>query len=426
MTMKLRTGNQQGGALIMVLVITTLIGSVLVAYLSMLKSQNLYATRSLAWNTAMPMAEAGIEEALAHINYSGTTNLSSDGWTKTNNQYVFDRSLTNGYAHITVSTDTSPFIVSIGYVKAPLQNTYISRTVKAGTRKRSPFQAGFTARGTVTMGGGTMDSFSSADPLHSLGGLYDPLTRNANGNIQTGSGAAGALSLGNATVFGKVSTGPGGTVSLNNGEVGDIAWASNPANKGLIEPGYSSADVNLSLEDVGVPYTNGYTPLSMGTNLVSGTNYDYKLVSGNYGASSFYIASSQKMIVTSNAVLYVTGSFQISGQAFIYIPPGGNLKLYIGGDASISGGAVLNGGGNATNFSILCLGTCTTLGYSGNSSFIGTIYAPQTDVNMSGTSDGFGAIVGKTITTGGSMNFHYDEALGGGASKYIVISWIEL
>src|SRR5437868_633804 len=84
--MRLRARKQRGGALIMVLVITTLIGSVLVAYLSMLKSQNIYASRSLAWNTAMPMAEAGVEEALAHINYSGTTNLSSDGWTKNNNQ----------------------------------------------------------------------------------------------------------------------------------------------------------------------------------------------------------------------------------------------------------------------------------------------------------------------------------------------------
>src|SRR4051812_12971284 len=118
--MKPRRGNQRGGALIMVLVITTLIGSMLVAYLSMLKSQNLYSSRSLAWNTAMPMAEAGIEEALAHINYSGTTNLASNGWLKTNNQYVSERTLTNGYAKMMISTDTSPFIIATGYVKAPL------------------------------------------------------------------------------------------------------------------------------------------------------------------------------------------------------------------------------------------------------------------------------------------------------------------
>src|SRR3954465_2397994 len=128
--MKASRAKQSGGALIMVLVITTLIGSVLVAYLSMLKSQNLYSSRSLAWNTAMPMAEAGIEEALAHINFSTTTNLASDGWVKTNNQYVFTRSLTNGYTYITLSTDTAPIIVAKGYIQAPLQNAYISRTVQ--------------------------------------------------------------------------------------------------------------------------------------------------------------------------------------------------------------------------------------------------------------------------------------------------------
>jgi Tfp pilus assembly protein PilX len=426
--MKALHRGQSGGALIMVLVITTLVGSVLVAYLSMLKSQNTYSSRSLAWNTAMPMAEAGIEEALAHINYSGTTNLASNGWVKTNNQYVGERTLTNGYAKIMISTDTAPFIISTGYVKAPLQNAYISRTVRAGTRKRSPFQAGFTAKGSVTMSGGMLDSFDSSDPLYATVG-YGAATRHANGKIQTASSALGAINTGNALVYGKVSTAPGGTaIPGSSGSVGDIAWNANPGNKGSIEPGYSSADVNLSLEDVAVPFTNGYATPSSGSYAYQGTNYTYKLDSGNYKLSSdLNLASHDTIVVTSNAVLYLTGQFSIAGNAYIYIPPGGNLKLYIGSpSASIGGGGVMNGTGNATNFSIFCLGTCTSMSYAGNSAFIGTVYAPQTDLTLTGTADAFGALVGKTINVGGNLNFHYDEALGGGNSKYIVISWSEL
>jgi Tfp pilus assembly protein PilX len=424
--MKMAYSRQNGGALIMVLVITTLVGSVLMAYLSMLKSQNLYSSRSLAWTTAMPMAEAGIEEALAHINYSGTTNLASDGWVKTSNYYFFERPLTNGYARITVSTDAAPIIVSRGFVQAPLQSSYIGRTVQVGTRKRSPFQAGLTAKSTITAGGAGIDSFDSTDPLHSTLGLYDVAKREANGTVQSVSGSSGVITV-STRIYGKVATGPGGSVTINNGSVGDIAWNSDPANSGKIEPGYSSTDVNLSLEDVAIPFTNGFSALASGTNSYKGTNYNYRLNSGNYQVGTFQMNASETMVVASNATLYVTGDFTINGQASIYVAPGGNLKLYLGGnDNKLNGGGISNGSGVATNLSIYGLNTASSIKYAGNAQFIGTVYAPQSDVVMTGTSDVFGAIVGKTITTGGSMTFHYDESLGGGNSKYIVVSWTEL
>ncbi|HTG44709.1 MAG TPA: collagen-binding domain-containing protein, partial [Verrucomicrobiae bacterium] len=137
--------------------------------------------------------------------------------------------------------------------------------------------------------------------------------------------------------------------------------------------------------------------------------------------------SSETMIVTSNATLYIPGDFTINGSATIYIAQGGSLKLYLGGsDNKLNGGGISNLGGSATNFSMYGLNTATSIKYSGGAQFIGSVYAPRSDVTLTGTSDSYGAIVGKSITTGGSMTFHYDEALGGGNSKYIVTGWLEL
>ena len=58
--------------------------------------------------------------------------------------------------------------------------------------------------------------------------------------------------------------------------------------------------------------------------------------------------------------------------------------------------------------------------------FVGTLYAPQAALTMSGSAAAIGALVANKITTSGGMSFHYDEALGGGGSKYVVTSWAEL
>ena len=48
---------------------------------------------------------------------------------------------------------------------------------------------------------------------------------------------------------------------------------------------------------------------------------------------------------------------------------------------------------------------------------------------MNGTSDTYGALIGNSVTTVGTSNFHYDEALGllgGGAPTYDLVSWQEM
>ena len=74
--------SQRGNTLLVTVVVTGVIGFVLVAYLTLVQYQNTANMRSQGWNAAMPVVEAGIEEALAHLNSRGLTNgnLACDGW----------------------------------------------------------------------------------------------------------------------------------------------------------------------------------------------------------------------------------------------------------------------------------------------------------------------------------------------------------
>src|SRR5207244_9977712 len=138
--------------------------------------------------------------------------------------------------------------------------------------------------------------------------------------------------------------GPDATVTYTSGAVGDTAW--NSGNYG-IEDGYASNDANIQFNDVVAPFSWG-----SGLNPVAGpggdgTNYDWVVGPGNNQLGSVNISVGKKMIVTGDATLYVSGSFNTSGSTasgnpgYVYIAPGASLKLYIGGTGSISGAGVI-------------------------------------------------------------------------------------
>jgi hypothetical protein len=68
---------------------------------------------------------------------------------------------------------------------------------------------------------------------------------------------------------------------------------------------------------------------------------------------------------------------------------------------------------------------------SGNASFIGTIYAPQAKLSMSGSGteslDFVGAAIVNEVNGSGNFRFHYDESLSYNTPQNLVIvSWKEL
>jgi hypothetical protein len=160
-------------------------------------------------------------------------------------------------------------------------------------------------------------------------------------------------------------------------------------------------------------------------------DYDYILTDGNWMISA-PLKFGGKVLVTGNAVLYVTSVVAFSGNDFIRIEEGASLKLYVSCEtASIGGKGVQNETGNAVNFSYFGLPSNTILNYGGNGTLVGTIYAPQADFELggggSGVNDFAGASVSNSIKMNGHYNFHFDENLGraGPVRGWVAISWDE-
>jgi len=58
-----------------------------------------------------------------------------------------------------------------------------------------------------------------------------------------------------------------------------------------------------------------------------------------------------------------------------------------------------------------------TMSVSGGSGSALTVYAPYTDVAVTGSGAIYGSIIADNLQAQGGAQFHYDEALGGGPSS---------
>ncbi len=304
----------------------------------------------------------------------------------------------------------------------------ISRTVWVNATLPGLFSKGLVAKGQIDLRGNNVqtDSFDSSDPAYSTNGRYDPAKKKDKGDVATNSSLTNSLSVGNAKIIGKVSTGPEGVVGIGpNGTVGSLAWHVS-GNKG-IEPGWSSDDMDVEFPDVQAPFSSAPQPVG-GT--VNGVTYDYIITSGNWKISSQTLKG--KVLVTGEATVLVTSEIAFTGQDFLKIQPNASLKLYMAGEKTRLGGqGVLNESGKAENFYYFGLPANTSLSLSGNASFTGALYAPQATFTLGGggnnTYDFVGAAVANTIKLNGHFNFHYDENLAkvGPSRGYVITAWHE-
>jgi hypothetical protein len=445
-----------GNTLLLTLVITALIGFMLLAYLNLVRAQNAATMRSQSWNATVPVIEAGIEEALTHLNAHAGGDLACDGWTQDGLTYSLQRNVASSYYVVTITNyipgilTNAPIIESRGYVALPAavaaanspamfaasgvaspSRSYLGRGVRVTTKQDFVFSKGMVAKFDLNGNNILTDSFDSSDPNYSTSGLYDEDKRKANGDVASNSGITNSLNVGNATIYGHVSTGPGGSVAIGpNGSVGDEAW--HDAGKKGIQPGYYTDDMNVEFPDVQMPFSGGaFTPTGGYVTNADGTvtYYDYLLDDGNYQLASL----NGKTFVRGNAVLLVTGSINLSGQDSITIMTAKTLKLYMaGGSASLGGNGVINQAGNATNFSYYGLPGNTNISISGNGTITGTVYAPNAHLALNGggheDTDFVGATVTRSAKLNGHFSFHYDEALAkyGPSRGYVVTSWNEL
>lgn len=258
--------SQRGSALLVTLTATVILGTALASYLKLVQYQNSAVVRSQVWNSAMPLCEAGIEDALAHLNNIGEHNRAVDGWTLDGDQYYMKRSLGNSKYEVWINGSNQPIVTAIGYATDSISQKQIKRTVLVQTTRFGAGMRGIITKDGLEMNGNCMiDSFDSEDPAFSTAGRYDPAKAKDNGFA--GSLYANVFADGDG-IWGFVGTGPNGTVT---GNVGDSAWMA--SNTG-IQPGRYQNDLNMSFRNVDPPfYGGGSSPLN-NVNLTV-TNYTY-------------------------------------------------------------------------------------------------------------------------------------------------------
>ena len=265
--------SERASMLVITVIFCALVGLVLAAYLWMLQSQRKFTYSSQVWNSCIPLCEAGLEEAMAHINYSGTTtNFAINGWVFSAGAYRKELNLNGGTVRMAIDTSIPPLITVNGFMRAPVQTNQVRRDIRVRTRLNQRFPYAILSKGPVACNsaGARADSYDSTDPLKSTFGQYDPLKAQDQAIIATTSKNSGAIDIGNLELYGYAGTGPGGSVSINNGNVGSTLFNVNPLNNGKIEQGHFSDDVNVYIPDITQPADFAGVPPASG--VVGGTN----------------------------------------------------------------------------------------------------------------------------------------------------------
>jgi hypothetical protein len=429
--MKIHCARDQasGSALVVALVFAAVLGVSLVALLSWACTQNHLIMRSQCWNRALPLAEAGLEEAMAHL-WLCPSNRAQNGWAFQDGFYTKTRQLGEGYYVVQIDTNAPPVVIAEGFAKAPLQvNQYISRKVRVTTTDFPVYYGGIVVDREIELNGNGIyvDSYDSTDPLSSTLGLYDQSKKRANGHVASNYGVKDSINIGNANIFGKVSTAPGGSIDTGPlGVVGSLAWQA-AGNKG-IQPGWSSSDFNMLLEPVPGPAPgSGLVPA--GGSIPGEGDFDYILTDGLWHLDSL----EGRIYVAGNATLVVSGDSKFGDASdAMKIAAGASLKMWSYGESvSISSDAIKNVNGTPDTFHYYGGPDQKSLTLTGNVKFDGLVNAPSADMKLGGggsvTFNMSGAIIARSVTMDGHVNMHYDESLTRKYFKgYVVTSWTEL
>ena len=419
--MRIRLSQQSGSALIVCLCVAGITGVALVAYLSLVSNENVAVARSQSWNAAMPIVEAGLEEALAHLNAnSKQKNLQCCGWSWSGTKFIQQRNWGDGYYVVSITSNRHPVIVSRGFAPIPLTTNYLSRTVMVTCTNLGG--GGVTVKSKVDLNGNSIviDSFDSTDPSSSTAGIYDPAKRRDGARVKSELGIQNAVNVGNADIWGTVAIAPGGTVYTGPmGSVGDLAWH-NAGNIG-VQPDAVATDASVTIPDPPAPPGGAVTPI--GLNVGGITVY-------TLGDGVWVVPSMQDTFnITGNATLIVNGVAKTGAANPVTIAPNASLTLFVYGSMQFGGGNLVNSSGMVTNLTIYGMSTCTSIDFNGGTTFTGVILAPTADVTAGGGGGTFmnliGSLQAKSFTMSGKLQLHYDEALNP-KKPYSITSWNEL
>lgn len=385
--------NERGVLLITSLLLISIIAILSTSFLARSVGERKMITMQANRVISFHLAESGVDDAITHLatnsSYSGTGSTpTSFGQGSYSAEVTTPDPSGNPKVRRIVATGYAPNNQSSSYAyQAKVVTSFVQ------LQPKSLFNHAVFAEDKVQMLGN-----AKTDSYNSTLGPYGGTNVGTNGDVGSNTISAGHMSFtGNATVNGDAEVGPGGTPNqvITLGENAVIT---------------GSQTTEPSIKDL--------TPVTVPEGL---TNSGSINLSGN-------------TVLPLPAGTYWYDEIKISGNAKLV--PVGPVTLYVSGSVDIVGNAVTTTGNIPANFTINVVGE-ETVKISGNGTFYGVIYAPESGKNsdavtittLTGNTEIFGAIIAYEFKANGNVQVHYDDALGnaGGSSQSDValVSWQE-
>lgn len=442
------TRRMEEGSTLMMAVIPMIVLSVaLIACLELAMSRTRMTVRSQAWNTSLAMSEAGVEDAMAHLNYTEGVNLARFGYTLSGSRFVKNNvTLGDGSYTVTITTNDPPTVTAQGFGRLPATMGGAAIIAMVGQRepveqkvdrnvevriKRVPPMIGLLSKGKVTVQNDfDVDSYDSSDPAYSNNGVYDSTRTKPNGFVGTISTSAGDMVVqNNAQIRGDVGSGgsaASGVISVTSpASVGD---ATHVASSSGLQSGHQRDNVRNVIPTIPAPYASGPMPPSQ---IIGGVSYTYVLTNRNYFLNGTLNvdgtgAIAKKMLVVGKARFYVTDTVNVKGDGYIEIRPGASLELYVGKQVYVMDRGRINHTGTPDRFMLIGLTTAAEVYFQGDSYVSGVVHTPQAKLDMSGNAQFCGAGNANDIVLQGFADFHFDEALNTNREGvFQITNWLE-
>lgn len=458
--------GRRGSILITTLLLAGVIAISLVSYLRLTNSSLKLASRSFYSNSAMNVAEIGLEQTIACFNQldnnTADPTLAWPGWTLDSTAYHASTSPTTPSAKRTFTglsaggpdatasvkvyvhrydglSSAAPIIVAKSTI-TQLNAAPITKYIEVTLRKRALFANGLVARNNIDWDGTPSAKSWNSDEDNDKGVstpavAYDSSLNTANCVVAS---LDGDIDLASGTVWGYAKTGPDG--SIVNGTVRGLVGGEDPArrtqdfNATFPEPTPDTA-VNPNSITSSVTGARSFgDPASTDTwAMVNGVKTYYYVFSS---AAVIDLGGSSKITMMSNCVFLMnnysgtsTAAITLSGSQGLIIDSGASLKIYTNGNISLAGTASLNNNAQPSTFQIYGTNpTSQTITISGTADIKTVINAPNAAVTLNGSVSVQGAVIAKTIDMKGTPDFIYDESLANMTigNPYGISKWREL
>ncbi len=412
--------DDRGSILIMAMIFATIAAIGIGSYIRLAATEMRMANTQFYSNASLNLAEAGIEEALYAINRK---EWSGQGWgtgpTSQDREKRFENvdlgAGANGEFIVRVLGYRSgdPTVIAEGRVFSS-GGRMISKQIETQLRRRSPFANGITSRYGIILKGNNVfiASYISSDPS---GVLRD------NGSIASVLVVDEAIDIGNAEIRGWVATGGGDPRWRPNATVGSFDTPN-----GVVDPEHISKDFTSSFPETEVPSPE-LVPLVYSNEL---SEIGDPLFHQYWIADSVHRSGAgSELRIRGHVTMVVDSNFTIGGNGGVVIEEGASLTLYVGGNVSVAGNGIVNDPGTPRSLQIYGYGDAISdWSLGGTANLFAAVYAPNARIDIRGTSEFRGAVVGYQVELNGNTYFLYDEDLADlfTEERYAMARWREL